>query len=397
MNLRSSWTAEIGQTREDTRLTQTGVTTPLDPVQVRSGVLPGSFNGQYRLSGLWLEKASAMTATLHEGRAVIQGSSSQGAYPVTLPAPQQLTFVAGDAQYNRVDLVVARVYDHLYDSSNRNEAKIEVVQGTPGQAPQAPAAPPLSLPLWEVTVPAGASAGNGGIPWGTALKDLRSTVVSLGGIVPAEGPVQWGSYPGQYQDIPSGELQRWDGGRWVSYPAGIGGVVPASASLAQGGYTGQYRDTAAGQLQRWNGTAWRPAFPGPYYSGTFATGTTTSTTYTPTLTGSSGISPISFTAPAAGSVLVTQSARMYAQATTPPMVSMSVRITQGSTTWYEVGDDAALVCTSSTPLSTSSVIRFYGLTPGVVYTVTPHYKVGANSTQVKGYFGAINLVVQLQH
>ncbi|GHF99774.1 hypothetical protein [Streptomyces hydrogenans] len=50
MNLRSSWTVETGQTREDTRLTQTGVTTLANPVQVRSGVLPGSYDGQYRLA-----------------------------------------------------------------------------------------------------------------------------------------------------------------------------------------------------------------------------------------------------------------------------------------------------------------------------------------------------------
>jgi hypothetical protein len=98
MNLRSSWVADTGQTREDTRLTQMGATTPANPLEVRSGILPGSYDGQYRLAGFWLEgSAGTMTATLHEGRAVIEGGSGHGAYPVTLAEPTTLTFAAGDA------------------------------------------------------------------------------------------------------------------------------------------------------------------------------------------------------------------------------------------------------------------------------------------------------------
>ncbi|MEU0401657.1 hypothetical protein ABZ318_15720 [Streptomyces sp. NPDC006197] len=396
MNLRSSWTAETGQTREDTRLTQTGATTPLNTVQVRSGILPGSYDGRYRLSGLWMDKASAMTATVHEGRAVIQGSISQGAYPVTLPASQEVTFAAGDAQYSRVDLVVARIYDNLYDSSNRNEAKIEVVQGVPGQAPQAPAAPPLSLPLWEVTVPAGASAGNGGIPWGTALKDLRTPTVSLGGINPVEGPTQRGTYPGQYQDTPNGELQRWDGGQWVSYPAGVGGIVPANVPLEQGGYVGQYRDGTSGQFQRWNGTAWKPAFPGPYFNGTYDEGWTTSTTFTTALTDTlSTPLGVDFVAPPSGAVLITYGARMYAPAPTPPALAMSLRLTQAGTTKIEAGDEGSVVYTGATPASMSTVTRFYGMVPGLTYTVTALFKVGSNTSQIKGYFD--NTFVMVQH
>ncbi|MFE0649161.1 hypothetical protein ACFVZH_11280 [Streptomyces sp. NPDC059534] len=385
MNLRSSWAAEIGQTREDTRLTQTGVTTPLNTVQVRSGVLPGSYDGQYRLSGLWMEGASAMTATVHEGRAVIQGSISQGAYPVTLVASQVVTFAPGDAQFNRIDLVVARVYDNLYDSSNRNEAKIEVIQGVPGQTPQAPAVPPLTLPLWQVTVPAGAGAGNGGIPWNTALKDLRTPVVSLGGILPIEGAAQRGTYPGQYQDTPGGEFQRWDGGKWVSYPAGVGGVVPGSVSLAQGGYTGQYRDSTGGSLQRWNGSAWAPAFPGPYFNDSLDAGYTTSTTYVPTLIErTTNPLTLTFTAPPSKTVQVTFGSRMETILDTGQTTNiagtafMCLRITQGTTLVREVEDElSAKVGKPALPsdgVSASTIQRLNNLTPGASYTLTAYYR-----------------------
>ncbi|MFC8504896.1 hypothetical protein ACFU3J_21040 [Streptomyces sp. NPDC057411] len=384
MNLRSSWVAETGQTREDTRLTQTGVTTPLNTVQVRSGILPGSYDGQYRLSGLWMNGTAAMTATVHEGRAVIQGSISQGAYPVALTTEETVTFTAGDAQYGRKDLVVVKIYDNVYDSSNRNEAKIEIVKGVPAQTPVAPAAPPLSLPLWEVTVPAGASAGNGGIPWNSALKDLRTPVVSAGGILPLEGPTQRGTYPGQYQDTPDGQFQRWDGGKWVAYPAGVGGIIPASASTLPASYTGQYRAVADGPLQRWNGSAWAPAYPGPYFNDSLDAGYTVSTTYVNTLVErAENPLTVSFVAPESKQAILSFGSRMELTlgsggTSVASSAFMCVRITQGTTVIREVEDElAAMASRSADPTDASSVStvqRLYNLTPGQTYTLTAYYR-----------------------
>ncbi|MFF9017581.1 hypothetical protein ACF09C_32075 [Streptomyces sp. NPDC014870] len=395
MNLRSSWVNETGQTREDTRLNQVGATTPTNPVQVRSGILPGSYNGQHRLSGFWMTGASAMSATVSEGRAVIQGDISQGVYPVALPAAETVTFGPGDAQYNRVDLVVLKVYDPLYDGPGRNEAVVEVLVGKAEATPKAPGVPPRSLPLYEVTVPAGASAGNGGINWNTALKDLRSPVVSLGGILPVEGPVVPGAYPGQFQDS-GGALQRWDGGAWVSYPSSLGGIVPNSAGTLTASYTGQYRDSAGGVLQRWNGSAWRSAVPGPYFTGTNDAGWTASTTYTPTLSETTDTPlQVSFVAPASGAVVVNYGARINSAATTPAW--MALRITQGTTAWYTENDEIAVVHTSATASSMASVTRFYGMTPGLTYTMTAMFKVGANTTAVKGNFDNIFIMVTPQN
>ncbi|CAM5699681.1 hypothetical protein [Streptomyces aurantiogriseus] len=264
MNLRSSWVAETGQTREDTRLTQIGATTPANPLEVRSGILPGSYDGQYRLSGFWMEgHAGTLSATVHEGRAVIQADGSQGAYPVTLSEPFGLTFAAGQAQ-DRYDMVVLRIYDDLYDESNRTEAALEIIQGTPDANPVEPALPDIVLPIYRVRVRAGVSAGNGGINWNNDALDLRTPIVAVGGILPVVGDTGNGAYPGQYRDS-GGALQRWDGSAWVSYPSALGGIAPAG-TITTASYTGQYRDSSTGQLQRWNGSTWVPYQPVPTWT-----------------------------------------------------------------------------------------------------------------------------------
>ncbi|MGW2887330.1 hypothetical protein ACWDDN_18625 [Streptomyces griseoruber] len=180
MNARSAWLSRDGQTREDTRVAPLGAFTPTSPTATRSGVLPGSADGVYRVSGLALSGTSgSMTGRVAPGRAVIQSTDARGAYPVALTDPQTLTFADGDAQYGRADLVVLRIHDDVHDGSGRTEAAVEIVRGTPAASPTPPAAPDTSLPLYVVAVGAGVGAGTGGIPWDTARLDLRPTTVAV--------------------------------------------------------------------------------------------------------------------------------------------------------------------------------------------------------------------------
>ncbi|KUN76128.1 hypothetical protein [Streptomyces griseoruber] len=218
MPIRSGWLSPDGQTREDTRLVSLGALTPVSPVATRSGVLPGSATGAYRIAGLTVTGTTGtMTATVSPGRALIQGTDAQGAYPVALTEYVNLVLADGDAQYGRIDLVVVRIHDDLYDGSARSEAVIEVVKGTPAATPAAPAVPALSLPLYQVTVPKGASAGTTAVDWSTALTDRRTATVGVGGILPVTTDTTNGSYPGQYRDV-GGQLQRWSGTAWTDYP-----------------------------------------------------------------------------------------------------------------------------------------------------------------------------------
>ena len=381
MNLRSSWVNETGQTREDTRLTQTGVTTMTNPVQVRSGILPGSYGGQYRLAGFWTFGSAAMSATVSEGRAVIQGEISQGVFPVTLPTSEVVTFAPGNATYNRIDLLVLKVYDKLYDGGTRTEATIEIIQGAAEQNPKTPLIPPRCLPLYKVTVPAGASAGNGGIPWNTALEDLRTPVVSLGGILPVEGAVLPGAYPGQYQDA-GGVLQRWDGGAWVSYPSALGSIIPNSASSTPASYTGQYRDSTTGRLQRWDGTTWVPVVAGPYFADNRDYGDTTSTTYTSTLAGRiTNPLTLNFTAPPSKAVVISWGCKMRSTSY-DNYAFMALKLTQNATVISDLEDDYAAVAASQHMTSVSSSYRQSGLTAGATYTLTAFFRVNSPTTPV---------------
>ncbi|MFI1051090.1 hypothetical protein ACH4U3_35950 [Streptomyces griseoruber] len=343
MNARSAWLSRDGQTREDTRVAPLGAFTPTSPTATRSGILPGSADGVYRVSGLALSGTSgSMTGRVAPGRAVIQSTDARGAYPVALTDPQTLTFADGDAQYGRADLVVLRIHDDVHDGSGRTEAAVEIVRGTPAASPTPPAAPDTSLPLYVVAVGAGVGAGTGGIPWDTARLDLRPTTVAVGGILPTRtDDTAPGGYPGHYRDI--GEtLQRWSSTAWVPYPKGVGGIVPAGV-LTTGGYVGQYRDTTTlGQLQRWNGSAWLPAVPGPVFASSLDAGYTISTTYTATLldTAVSALT-LAFTAPPSGSVVVGLGARISTSGSETVQAHMSPQVTLGSTVVWAADDERA--------------------------------------------------------
>ncbi|MER6332787.1 hypothetical protein ABT298_26390 [Streptomyces sp. NPDC001034] len=390
MTISSAWLSPDGQTRADTRVTQTGALTPVTESQGRSGVLPGSAGGQYLTGGLSLTGTTGtMTAQLGAGRAVIQCSPDRGAYPVTVTEPVPLTFADGDAQYGRIDLVVLRIYDHDYDGSGRTEAVAEIVPGTAAPTPVAPAAPDASLPLFAVTVAAGVGAAQG-IDWNTALTDLRSTTVAVGGILPARsGDTAAGGYPGHYRDV-DGTLQRWDGTSWIAYPKGTGGIAPAG-KVTTGSYTGQYRESSAGVLQRWNGSAWTSAVVTSAYAGSVTSGSTNSTTYTSTLANTSGPLSLNFTAPPTGAVLLHFGARMWTANSTNSSAFMAPQISQNGTVTFAASDDFSCMYGGPVSASVATMWRLYGLTPGLVYTMTAMHR--SNDAAVTCWFDTLFLRV----
>ncbi|MCX5161866.1 hypothetical protein OOK39_21765 [Streptomyces sp. NBC_00264] len=205
MSVRSAWLLPggtgPGQTREDTRLAPLGTMLPDGELTTRSGVIPGG--DPFAASG-----AGAMSLQIGIGRGQVQGTTAQGAYPVALDAPQTVSFGDGEALFGRIDTVVLRVYDQLFDVHGQNLAALEVVAGEATATPTAPTLEPACLPLWDVAISAGASAGVGGIDWNSALTDRRRDTVAVGGIVPRAMSSDPGGYDGQYADI-GGTLYRW--------------------------------------------------------------------------------------------------------------------------------------------------------------------------------------------
>jgi len=386
----SAWLSPDGQTRADTRTNQIGALTPVTDIKGRSGVLPGSDGGVYRVTGLWLAGTTGtMSGTVGVGRAVVQSSIARGAYPVAVTDPVPLTFADGDAQYGRIDLVVLRIYDDEFDGNGRSEAAVEIVRGTPSATPTAPTLPDVSLPLFTVAVPANTSTGSGGIAWTTASTDLRPTTVPLGGILPTRSDdTAAGGYPGHYRDITE-TLQRWSGSAWVPYPKGLGGIAPAGV-LSTGGYTGQYRDSSAGQLQRWNGTAWQLAVPGPVFAQSLDAGYTTSTTYTAALTDTAVTAlTLNFTAPPSGSVIIGLGARVYTTSSETTTAHMSPQVTLGTTVVWAADDERAASGSGAYPRSVSTQLRLNSLAVGSIYTITAMHR--SSSSTVPGWFDTIYL------
>ncbi|MCY0959596.1 hypothetical protein [Streptomyces sp. H27-H5] len=214
MTVRSAWLLPKAQTREDTRLAPVSPVAHESPIRVRDGVLPGG--DPFAATGV-----AAMQLQIGAGRAYVQGTDAQGAYPIANDGPVTLTFTDGDAQFGRIDTVAVRVLDALFDQEGQNLARIEVVVGAPSATPVPPTLEPASLRLWDVAVPAGASAGVGGINWGSALGDRRRYTTAAGGIIPRGWGLGFnGSYDGQYRDNGS-VLERWNAtaAEWQVYRA----------------------------------------------------------------------------------------------------------------------------------------------------------------------------------
>lgn len=208
MTTTAAWLLNPGQTRQMTRQAPVTPMTPLDALTSRTGVLPGGT--PFLLTG------SGMSGSVAVGRAYIQGTTAQGAYPVAITAAEPITVANGHATLPRIDSVFLIVYDQLFDTSGQTLAAVTYVQGTAAASPTAPTAPTNSnsvLRLWDIAVPAGASAGSP-INWGTALTDRRLYTVALGGI--ATNSVA-GTYAGQYRDTSTtAGLERYNGSAWES-------------------------------------------------------------------------------------------------------------------------------------------------------------------------------------
>ncbi|MBZ6258122.1 hypothetical protein KVH22_21640 [Streptomyces olivaceus] len=252
--MRSAWLlpggSEPGQTREDTRLSPLGTYAPESELRTRDGVIAGGT--PFAASG-----AGAMALQIGVGRAVVQGTDAQGAYPVCLDAPTTITFPDGDAQFTRIDTVAVHVYDGLYDVDGQTLAQIERVPGDATSDPQAPDMPSGYLRLWDVTVPAGASAGVGGIDWSSALADRRRYTAAYGGIIPRGTGLQFdGSYDGQYRDTGT-DLERWNAaaGVWEVYTPStvqwtewvpLTSIAALGAGVSPGSATPEVRDVVIG-------------------------------------------------------------------------------------------------------------------------------------------------------
>lgn len=187
--------------------------TPAGPLQARNGLRPDG-GGEVTV----VEGTMAVDVSPFMGWVDGDTSDAQGGYPFVSDDTAQLTLTDGDPGDDRTDTIVARVQDAAYDGGGVTAATVEVVPGVPGAG--APALPPTCIPLRDVLVPAGLSAGSGGLSASNLGSDRRTYTAAAGGVVnvtgvadrdamvTTEGQVVW------RRDVK--RLETFDGAEWVS-------------------------------------------------------------------------------------------------------------------------------------------------------------------------------------
>ncbi len=237
----------------DHRILNGSMMTGEGTLDVRGGVIPG-------LGGGDLSTVSAMVARVAPVKVLIPNSVSAnlGPYLLVSDSNVDVTFDPGEASVSRVDRIIARAYDDTNDGSGLTEGSVYYLKGQ--ASGNATALPDNSVLLYEMTVPAGASAGTGGVNFGNAV-DQRVYTVASGGIFPVKSNTDMSNITSPYEGMTVYRtdidvLYVFDGTTWR--PRGQASVA-SSASLTNinnpyDGMLAVTRDTDA--VYVYNGSTW---------------------------------------------------------------------------------------------------------------------------------------------
>lgn len=242
------------QTPQDTRLYAQAafMPSPNGPLVVRTGLL--GTRDAATLTG-----ATNMQADVDPFVGIIAGTESgdQGTYPVALKAQKRVTFGAGESAIDRIDRVIAHVYDNDADGGGLYDGEVEVLPGDSATG-AATALPADSMLMWEVTVPAGASAGGSGIPWASAVADKRQWTTTAGGALPVPDKAARDSIVAPHEGfavfrIDLGVIETWDGAVWRTQ--GVPTLDSDAELTALDQYEGQLA-VIAGDVYRRHSGSW---------------------------------------------------------------------------------------------------------------------------------------------
>jgi hypothetical protein len=177
------------------------------------------------VSGLSVTQSGVGVSVAPGCAVVTPRDSNNGSYWVSLGNVERLPLQAHHQTYDRVDLIVIRVYDSSVDSSGKYVAAAEVVAGTPAPSPVTPSTPSGALLLATVY-----TSNNGTI----SIGDNREYTSTVGGVIPISSSFPSGAAvrPGQMVFLRDRrELYVWSGSAWekVSQQGGLP-KVPAMAS-----------------------------------------------------------------------------------------------------------------------------------------------------------------------
>lgn len=298
----------------DHRSLITALTATQGNVAHRPGLFPSS-------SVAALRNDSAMVAGVGPFKAILPNQSGAGQFLVQSDAEELLTFAAGEASVIRYDRIIVRVYNDAQDASGQSEAFVEYLKGQASGA--ATNVPNGALLLWEFPVPAGASAGTGGINFTSIGIDQRVYTSASGGIIPVGSTSELSTWTSPYEGLTvyakdidaiyvhDGTSFKLRGQASVASFANLSSVVnPVDGSLAT------VRDT--NYLYQWDGSSWvNVAVPGVADAWT---------AYTPTWSASTS-------APSLGNGTLTGAYKKIGKT-----VYFRIKLAPGTTTTYGSGD-----------------------------------------------------------
>jgi hypothetical protein len=238
----------------DHRILNGSMLTPGGLLHPRSGVLRTPGGGD-------LTTVSAMVARVAAVKVVIQNgvSSALGPYLLVSDGNVDITFDPGEASVARTDRIIARVYDDVNDGSGSTTGAIEYLKGQASGT--ATALPTNSVLLYEMSIPAGASAGSGGVNFANA-QDRRIFTAAHGGIFPVGSNTDMSAVVSPYEGMTIYRtdidvLYVYDGSTWR--PRGQASVAAfANLSTINNPHNGMLavtRDT--GYIYVYDGSTWQ--------------------------------------------------------------------------------------------------------------------------------------------
>lgn len=128
-------------------------------------------------------------------------TNTQGPYLVSWRSSQTVVLDPPSSSNARIDLIIVRVYDTLFDASGQTAVVLDKVTGTPSGTPVAPAVPAGACVVDVVSVPA-----SGG---GAATIVKGPVAVAAGGVLPVNGT---SDYPA-VTNLSDGDAVLWDRNR----------------------------------------------------------------------------------------------------------------------------------------------------------------------------------------
>ena len=235
---------------ENDRLTLGGLTY----AQPAAGVLSVS-----DASAMKLTAAGGLTTSVAAGWGEFQGTNvavTQGKYRLFNDAAEVMTHSTQHATNDRIDLIVARVYDAAYIGGILNEWDLEVVPGTPAGAPAAPALPANSVAIAEVLIKS--TAGGGGTIVTGNITDKRKYATALGGdIVALTTDTITPTRPGMSRfDTDKNQVQRRNAADSAWLPMGNHYIVAIASAPSPAPTGARLTDPATFIEYVYNGTNW---------------------------------------------------------------------------------------------------------------------------------------------